>query len=97
MRIDAGEQSVAFAVINASPWISGLAPEQQQILRDLAEQKFAPVEYRRRAALSAVKTSLQNASFAFANAFLRLRPTPAQTADRPGQAEIDQLKGKKPT
>jgi hypothetical protein len=94
-RIEAGEQSVAFAVINASPWISGLEPEQQQVLRDLAEQKFAPVEYRRRAALSTVKTSLQSATFAFANAFLKLRPTPAQTSGRPGQQEIDALKGKR--
>lgn len=93
-RIDAGESTVVFSVLGASPWISGLTPDQQQSLRDLAEQKFAPTEYARRAALADVKKTLTDASFRFANEFVRLRPKVAQQSEK-GRAEIDALKGRR--
>src|SRR5207253_1766035 len=43
-RIEEGDLTVVTAVVHASPWIVGITPEQQSLLRGMAQERFAPKE-----------------------------------------------------
>lgn len=78
--IDAGDHEVVSAVTGASGFVSGLSRDEFATVRDLAENKFAPREYKQRSALSAVHDTLVTAAKNFTARFEKLLPTVTESA-----------------
>jgi hypothetical protein len=75
-----GDIEVTRAVLSATPFASGLERKDFAILRDLAEQKFAPTEYAQRAAGQAVLKKMTTARDAFADRYAKLLPKMEESA-----------------
>lgn len=96
-RIDKGDRAVIAAVIGPadpmrapSPWISGLTPEQQSLLRQFAADKFAPVESKQLAALKQVQSQVMKACEVFANVIAVKMPKVVE--DKRSAAALAKLK-----
>jgi hypothetical protein len=77
-------------VCNASPWISGLTPEESARARSIAVDKFAPRESAQASALRAVKQTLLTATNVFGREYAKRLPS---VGDDRRAVALSKLKG----
>lgn len=73
-RIQEGDLITAHAVLNASPWASGLDPKAAGLLREVAQQRFAPAETRMLDALRKADAKVRTAMSTYASEYGRRLP-----------------------
>lgn len=73
-RILDGDLVVAHAVLNFSPWASGLQPKRAELLREMALQRFAPTEVRMRDGLRSAQKKVTTAMATFSAEYARRLP-----------------------
>jgi hypothetical protein len=81
---EAGDLTVVSAVLNASPWISGITPDELSVLKMFARDAFAPKESKQADALRKVRASIEGGMSAFATQYHRLVPRVSE--DKPAAA-----------
>jgi hypothetical protein len=81
---ESGDLTVVAAVLNASPWVSGITPEEHGTLKMFAREAFAPKESKQADALRKVRRAIEGGMSAFATQYHRLVPKVAE--DRPAAA-----------
>jgi hypothetical protein len=69
-----GQHEVASAVLGTTGWVSGLTPKEQQTIRALAEQKFAPRETAQRDAARKALDTVMQAGGNFVQAYHKMIP-----------------------
>jgi hypothetical protein len=74
--IEDGDMEIATAVLNASPFISGLDRQQMGMLKDQAERKFSPAEYKDREGLRAMREKLSGAGSHYLQRLNEIMPRP---------------------
>jgi hypothetical protein len=74
--IEEGDMEIVTAVLNASPFISGLDRQQMSMIRDQAERKFSPAEYKDREGLRAMSGKLGAAGTHYLQRLNELLPRP---------------------
>jgi hypothetical protein len=83
-----GELNVVAAVCNASPWISGLNPEEAARARSFAVDSFAPRESKQATALRAVKQTLLGAVEIFKLEYAKRKPNVAESKSAQALAKL---------
>jgi hypothetical protein len=72
-EIERGNLELASAVIHTgSPWTAGLTPQEQDIAKSFADEKFAGRANRQRAALAAIKQTVDTALMTFAGGYQKM-------------------------
>lgn len=89
-QVREGDLVTAHAVLNASPWASGLEPKQAELLREAARQRFAPTEARMRDGLRLARTKVTAAMTTYSEMYAKWLP--ALPNDRVANA-VKNLKG----
>ena len=85
----ARQHTIVAAVINYSPWISGMDDAEMDLAQSFARDAFAPRESKQADALRSSRETLTKGSYAFANAYLKLVPT---IRDNPKEAAVAALR-----
>lgn len=88
---DENDLPVVAAVLNASPFTSGLDRKQHALLRTFANDAFALTETKQRAALVSIKQTLERATTVYAREYAKRLP---KVADDPSATPLATLRGK---
>ena len=81
-QIEAGDHETLSAILQTTPWQSGLTRDEQARIRDLAALKFACRPYKQLGAVRAVKAHLDRVQRSYAaNYFAKLPRAAANAAD----------------
>jgi hypothetical protein len=68
------ELNVVAAIVNFSPWISGLTPEEAELARSFARTAFSPRESKQADSLRVIKRSLETAVGSFGTEYAKRVP-----------------------
>ena len=71
-----GDLEIVTAVMNASPFISGLDRTQMSYIKEDAEKRFSPQEYNERQSLRNLRERLSNAGTHYLNHLQSIIPVP---------------------
>lgn len=73
-RIEKGDHQVVTAVLDGSCWVSGLNDEEFDIVRSLAQERFAPRDTAQAAALRKCRAQVETGAYEFSNVIVRNLP-----------------------